>query len=255
MRMDRSGEAPPDAASVLQRVERAVGWARVGVDDHPRGTSCGAVVRSARAGQDPLRGWREALGDQLRAAGNVAPAHLVAAFVLQWWCQVAAVPIGYAASLGPWLMRPAPADLAFELAAGLYPGRITASPGTALDVVPDLAHRLAAAETAYHAVVADVARGFAPEVRMGSRQRWGVVSDTWHATLHAAASAPGALTGTASRQASDAIAASAPGHAPEPAPRRVSCCFLYLLPGCDTCATCPRRRTAPVAAPPRRGAG
>ncbi|HET7399814.1 MAG TPA: (2Fe-2S)-binding protein [Intrasporangium sp.] len=214
----------PDAAAVLHLVDRSVGWVDVGLERRPGDVACGELVRAARAGGDPLKRWRDALRDQLASEGGTVPRHLPAAFVLQWWCQVAAVPLAYAASLGPWVLRPRPDDVAFDLAPGLYPGRIVLDPQTPVDVVDDVAARLAAGRTAYGMLVDDVTRGFAPDVRMGSRQRWGVVEDTWRAALHGAARVPGALTGPA---------AGGP-------PRRVSCCFLYLLPGRHECATCPR---------------
>ena len=74
--------------------------------------------------------------------------------------------------------------------------------------------------TAYLGLVEDVVRGFAPEVVMGSRQRWGVVDDMWQTAVRLADGAAGVAVG--------------------PAPRRVSCCFIYVLPGMRECASCPR---------------
>jgi ferric iron reductase protein FhuF len=55
---------------------------------------------------------------------------------------------------------------------------------------------------------------------MGSRQRWGVVDDMWVAALRLARGAAGESVG--------------------PQPTRVSCCFIYALPGMRECAACPR---------------
>ena len=63
-------------------------------------------------------------------------------------------------------------------------------------------------------------RGFAPDVVMGSRQRWGVVDDVWRTAVRLADGAAGVAVG--------------------PAPQRTSCCFIYVLPGMRECASCPR---------------
>ena len=43
-----------------------------------------------------------------------------AAFVLQWWCEVVATPLAYAAELASVVLDPSPTGLGFELAPGLY---------------------------------------------------------------------------------------------------------------------------------------
>ena len=166
--------------------------------------------------------WRVALRDQQQRTNGVSvPLHVPAAFVLQWWCEVVATPIAYAAELGPWVLDPDPAGLGLELAPALYPSRIVVSPErTRLRVEPSAAKRAGAARAAYDALAADVVAGFAPEVRMGSRQRWGVVDDMWR---------------TAVRQAVGAA-----GRTVDPEPVRTSCCFIYVLPGMHECASCPR---------------
>jgi hypothetical protein len=153
--------------------------------------------------------------------GVAVPAHVAAAFVLQWWCEVAATPIAYAAELGPWVLG-GPVGLGFELAPGLYPDRIVLLPGLAVEVVETKEARLVRARAAYGEVVDAVVRDFAPDVKMSSRQRWGVVEDTWV---------------TARRRAGEAD-----GRPAGPAPWRTSCCFVYALPGCRACASCPRLR-------------
>lgn len=180
------------------------------------------VIAHVRAGSDPLLPWRDALGAQMsqRHAVAVRP-HVPAAFVLQWWCEVAATPIAYAAALGPWVLAPSPAGLGLELAAGLNPHRIVVDPGRAsLVAEPDPARRLERGHTAYLGLVSEVVAAYAPEVRMGSRQRWGVVSDMWDTAVRLAHGAAGEDVG--------------------PASTRVSCCFIYALPGMRECASCPR---------------
>ncbi len=97
------------------------------------------MLTHVRAGADPLEPWRAALGTQMgQRHGVPAPAHVPAAFVLQWVCEIAATPIAYAASLGPWLLVPSSAGLGFELAPGLSPHRLVVDPdATSLEVDDD----------------------------------------------------------------------------------------------------------------------
>jgi hypothetical protein len=203
-------------------VDRALPFTTVTSVPSPATVWCADVLAHVRAGNDPLAPWRAALREQLERRHHVAvPPHVPAAFVLQWWCEVVATPIAYAAELGPWRLAPEPGGLGFELAPGLYPHRVVVDPGrTALEVDEDAARRRARARTAYGDMVGEVVAAFAPEVKMSSRQRWGVVDDMWS---------------TAAR-----LARGAAGQAVEPAPHRASCCFIYVLPGMRECAACPR---------------
>ena len=225
MVQDPRGDAPLGADAVrhvVAQVDRSLPFTTVTCGRSPATVWFADVLDHVRAGSDPLRPWRDALGGQMsqRHAAPVRP-HVPAAFVLQWWCQVAATPIAYAAVLGPWLLVPSGAGLGFELAAGLDPHRIVVDPDRAALVVDaDRARRLERGHTAYLGLVSEVVAAYAPDVRMGSRQRWGVVSDMW---------------GTAVR-----LARGGAGEDVGPEPPRVSCCFIYALPGMRECAACPR---------------
>ncbi|MER7073777.1 (2Fe-2S)-binding protein [Terrabacter sp. NPDC000476] len=207
---------------VADLVDRALPFTSVGTAPSPATVWCGDVVAHVRAGADPLEPWRAALRTQMEQRhGAPVPSHVPAAFVLQWWCEVVAIPIAYAAVLGPWVLTPSGAGLGFELAAGLNPARIVLDPaavGAEADANPQRC--LERARTAYLGLVSEVVTGFAPEVRMGSRQRWGVVEDLWSGTVRRARGAAGQSVG--------------------PEPTRVSCCFIYALPGMRECAACPR---------------
>ena len=222
---DASGDRGADAAAVLdvlRRVDRSLPFTTVTPDASTATTWCADVLAHVRAGADPLAPWREALREQMarRHGVPVAP-HVPAAFVLQWWCEVAATPLAHAAALGPWVLAPDASGLGFELAPGLYPHRIVVDPArTAVVVEPDAARRAVRARAVYDGLVHEVVGAFAPEVRIGSRQRWGVVEDMWANASRLAAGAAGQPTG--------------------PEPRRVSCCFIYALPGMRECAACPR---------------
>ncbi|MEO6999171.1 MAG: (2Fe-2S)-binding protein [Terracoccus sp.] len=211
-----------DIGSVVGRVDAASPFVEIATTGGSATTWLSDVAAHVAVGADPLRPWRVALREQQQGTDAVTvPAHVPAAFVLQWWCEVVATPIAYAAELGPWVLAPEPAGLGFELAPALYPSRIVVLPErTRLWVEPHAGTRAVAARASYDALVADVVAGYAPEVRMGSRQRWGVVDDMWRAAVRRGAGAAGRVVGTE--------------------PVRTSCCFIFVLPGMHECASCPR---------------
>lgn len=211
-----------DIVSVVGRVDAASPFVEIAITGGSATTWLSDVATHLEAGGDPLGPWRAALREQQqRTNAATVPAHVAAAFVLQWWCEVVATPIAYAAELGPWVLVPEPAGLGFELAPALYPSRIVVAPErTSLRLEPEATRRAAAARAAYDTLVTDVVTGYAPEVIMGSRQRWGVVDDMWKAAVRRGAGAAGKTVG--------------------PEPVRTSCCFIFVLPGMHECASCPR---------------
>jgi hypothetical protein len=214
--------ADDSVEDVVRFVDRALPFTTVTTASSAATVWCDDVVAHVRAGADPLAPWRDALRAQLeqRHASAVAP-HIPAAFVLQWWCEVVATPLAYAAALGPWLLAPGTRGLGFELAPGLNPHRIVVDPERATVGTDNVtARRHTRARAAYHERVSEVAAAFAPEVKMSSRQRWGVVDDMWSTASRLARGAAGEPVGTE--------------------PRRVSCCFIFALPGMRECAACPR---------------
>jgi hypothetical protein len=214
--------ADDSVEEVVRQVDRALPFTTMTTTSSAATVWCADVVAHVRAGADPLAPWRDALRAQLeqRHASAVAP-HIPAAFVLQWWCEVVATPLAYAAELGPWLLASEPRGLGFELAAGLYPHRLVVDPErTTLVTDHDTARRRGRARAAYGELVAEVVAAFAPEVKMSSRQRWGVVDDMWSTAARLARGAAGEAVGSE--------------------PRRVSCCFIFALPGMRECAACPR---------------
>lgn len=217
-----SGLGPEAVRSLVGIVDRALPFTTLTCEASPATVWWGDVLAHVRAGSDPLEPWRAALSRQMGLRhGASVPAHVPAAFVLQWVCEVAATPIAYAACLGPWLLLPSGAGLGLELAPGLNPHRIVLAPErAAVEVDEDPARRLERGHTAYLGLVSEVVTAYAPDVRMGSRQRWGVVEDMWGTALRLARGAAGESVG--------------------PEPTRVSCCFIYALPGMRECAACPR---------------
>jgi hypothetical protein len=209
--------SPHPLEEVVHLVDRALPHVTVSTEASGAVTWVADVIAHAAAGADPLAPWRRALAAR---QGSEDKPHVAAAFVLQWWCEVVATPLAYAAELASVLIDPSPTGLGLELAPGLYPSRIVLRPGHVL--VKGAATREAALEAssaAYGQLVSAVVRDYAPDVKMSSRQRWGVVSDMWAIAVRNA-------TGAAGRYA-------------EPA-RRTSCCFIVALPGMQACAACPQ---------------
>ena len=56
------------------------------------------------------------------------PPHVPAAFVLQWWCEVAATPLAYAVRLGEGVVVPDPGGSVSSSRPGLHPHRIVVDP-------------------------------------------------------------------------------------------------------------------------------
>lgn len=201
-----------DAPTLVARLDAALRWSTVTTRRCPATVWCADVA--ARAASDPLAAWRRAVETQQGPTGRP---HVAAAFVLQWWCETVATPIAYAAELARVVLAESGAGLGFELAPGLYPHRFVLDPqAVSVEEVEGTQECRTRGAAAYQALVSDVVREFAPETRASSRQRWGVVEDVWETAL-----------------------ARAQGR---PEPPRVSCCFIYALPGTHECAVCPRIR-------------
>ena len=195
--------------TLVARLDAALPWATATAHASPATVWCADVA--ARAEDDPLAGWRRALEQQ----GYLGFPHVAAAFVLQWWCEAVATPIAYAAELASVVLAESGAGLGFELAPGCYPHRYVVDPVTVTVAEVEREEECRGrGRAAYRSVVSDVVRDFAPEVKASTHQRWGLVEDVW-------------ATAVARAQG-------------RPDPRRVSCCFIYALPGMHACSVCPR---------------
>jgi hypothetical protein len=225
--------AVPTVAEVVRRVDGATPFVSVVTSSPGPTVRLDEVAAHVAAGSDPFAPWRGELNRRQEAsAGRPVPPHVPAAFVLQWWCEVVATPLAGAVATGPWVLSPAPVaagretasvGLGFELAPALHPARVVVDADRwEVRPEPDRAHREAVARELYVEIASPVVAAFAPEVRMGSRQRWGVLHDTWGTAVRRAVGAAGGQVG--------------------PEPWRRSCCFVYLLPGAHECAACPRRQ-------------
>ncbi len=167
-------------------------------------------------GADPTAPWRAALAAGTRRQyRQPAPVAMPGAFVLQWFLEVAAVPAVYAAWHSAVVLDPLRAGLSFELEPHqLYP--VTVQLRTAAATPALLEERLELAHAAYRSAATEFALTYEAEAHLGRRTRLGLVDDVWAMA-----------------------AARARGQGP---PERVSCCFIYALPGVHECSGCPRLR-------------
>lgn len=183
--------------------------------------SCADIVAAQEAGEDPTHWWREAVcAAQTDVYGVPGPPSVGAAFVLGWYLQVVAVPLAFAAALRDWLPDASPEAVRFDLADGQwFPVAVSLAPGPT-ERIPQPQLRFLRAREKYEEHARRFADSYRPGVKMSSRQRYGLVRDTWAEALD------GARTQVL--------------HEPSRLTLRESCCFIYALPGALACARCPR---------------
>ncbi len=186
--------------------------------------SCAEVVQAQDRGEDPTGRWRQVVTDNQGAMyGTTAPAQVGAAFVLQWYLGLVANPVAWAAVLGPYVLNATPEALRFDLTADAwYPCSVSVI-ADGVELVSDDAERLDLAHTRYLEHATRFVEGYRPGVKMGTRQRRGMIRDAWVMAVESAREAFG----------TDPVEHS----------MRESCCFIYALPGANACARCPRRAT------------
>ncbi len=195
-----------------------------------------------------LPGWQSRIGENLRGLHEVVhpsvPATYLMGFYLDAVCRIGALWFGLCGRV-PDL---SPESLWLRISSGGWPeagavsaGPVAVLPGDALAgrpegvrVLPGRTELLAE----YHRQVSSHATrfhdAFRPEVRIGSRQRLGMLDDVIESCLWSV----GDLVGdpfTAAEQAEALVGAN---------PRRIrrSCCFAYRLDPALLCHRCPRRR-------------
>lgn len=177
------------------------------------------LVGATLAGADATAGWRALYREQTARHVGTCPPGMDLTFVLGFVADAVATPAATAAALGPWVLDVRPACVSVALAEPwTHPGRVQLRPG---DFVVDAnaRRRRGRARAAYDAVLVPFARAYAPQARMSSRQRLGIVADMW-----------------------DLAWARAAG---EGTVERAACCLIYALPGAHECAGCPRMRRTP----------
>lgn len=215
----------PDLAALASDITAHIGYVDVVAEGwgSPLPWSCQQILEAQEAGDDPTAAWRDEVGRaQERRYHCAAPPQVGAAFVFGWYLQVVAVPAAYAAVLRDWIPDVSPAALRFDLDdLERYPVAESLG-GDSIKRVTHPQMRLIEARKAYEAHAMRFAESYSPGVKMSSKQRFGLVRDTWAATLDSARTS---VLGEPSRLG-----------------LRESCCFLFALPGAITCARCPRNR-------------
>lgn len=229
---------PDEAQFIVSQISSRIGYLQVMVtrpgEELPH--RCEEVVQAQQSGEDPTASWRHQVSARQESyAGQPVPPQVAAAFVMQWYLGVIAVPLAWAAVLSTWVLDGSPDALSYDLApSDLYPDTIGLRLGKAVRV-PEESERLALARNRYQEHAQCFADHYRPtEVRMGSGRRNGLVHDAWTMALE------------------DARAAVHPGPRPTGRSRRRGCCMIYLLPGAHECEICPRGRRAPETLSPRR---
>lgn len=185
-------------------------------------SSLSEMHRQWAAGADPTGAWRDSLTEMNEQwYGTLPPPQVAGALVLQWLLAVLADTSAHGALAGPCLVDVAPGAITFDLAPACYPDRIGFAAVKPSTLEPQ--ERLEAARAAYLEQAHPVAARYVAGARFGRHQRAAMVRDVWAMAEHAARS-------------SHRLPAGAP-------PERESCCYIYVLPGAQECAACPRRRT------------
>lgn len=232
---------PPHPLDEDVRALRRVGFLRlerVPPPDEPGWLACADLVE----GPEALDAWTRRVAAGLRRAHRREPPPSVApTYLMGWYLDAVAragatwvLVRGRLPDLDPsaLALRETPdgwPDAAAVTATrfGCLPGDVAADhPGAS--VVPDRTALLAALDAAVREHAAAFHQAFRPPVKIGSRQRWGMVDDALEACLWAA----GQLS----------------GEPMAPLGMRRSCCFAYRVDPALLCERCPRR----LDHPPRR---
>lgn len=171
-------------------------------------------------GADPTVAWRhQVAATASRTYGVVVAPTMPAAFVLQWSLEVAAEAGVYAASGLRGIHDPARSGLTFAVhpVQGYPTGARFRELGSLepADGGVDRMDLVAANHATYRRAAAAFAESYQPGVNLGRQQRLEMVDDVWAAAV-----------------------ARSEG---QPPPARGSCCYIYVLPGAQECAGCPRR--------------
>jgi hypothetical protein len=213
-----------DRARLAGQLDGLAEWVDVRAADRvPDGwVSCAELLRAQQAGEDPTRWWRDTVAEQYGVQyGIEPPAQVAAMLVLLWYVSVPAQVAAAASALTGGSSDVSPAGLAFHRhPTQHYPDGIALLPGPELSVA-----EAAAVARAHTRAFVD---SYAPGVKIGSRQRYGAITDEFTGALRLCADAPH-------------LSAAKAAFAVDPdEPLRESCCFIYALPGLTPCAGCPR---------------
>ncbi len=190
--------------------------------------------------------WRAAVdADLARTHGRPPPPQVPATYLMGWYLDAVARVGATWFGLTRRVPDLSPGALALHLAPGGWPDAVALRrtgflclPGDPAATHPDA--RTVADETTLADALRDAATAhagsfhaaFRPGVKIGSRQRWGMVDDA----LEAAAWAAGGLRGAPEGGVRDAAALVGDN----PSRLRRTCCFAYRLDAALVCSRCPR---------------
>lgn len=258
--------AADPVAELAARLDGVAAWLSVrrGFPSGPGWARCSDVLADPGALPRWLGGVARAV--QAQNGGWVPPLVTPASYLMGWYLDVPAYTGGLAFGVARRVPDLDQGSLAVHLAPGGWPDgvallgdRFACLPDDpdadhpAADVVRDeralaqvLRDRVAAHARAFHSV-------YRPPVKIGSRQRWGMLTDVLDTALWTS----GVQTGDEERGVRDAGLVLDGVHPPFTSGSRVyrlvdgcgrprwtrrreSCCFLFHVPGAQACFTCPR---------------
>ncbi|GAA1264194.1 (2Fe-2S)-binding protein [Saccharothrix xinjiangensis] len=209
--------------------------------------------------------WRGALAEWLRDQYGEAPERTTAGYVMSWYLNVVGVLGGVLFHMARRVPSLRPSDVAIKVAGSGRPHTMgvalltddfaclpddPAGNHPAATVVADENALAALLRARFAAHGAAFVAAFGPTVRLGRRMLWAAATDA----LDSAAWTAGQMCGDESSGVVDAalllpaklepFTSASTLRATETGwtRRRESCCFHYVLPGAEACATCPRVR-------------
>ncbi len=260
------GRPDDPVADLASRLDRAATWLSVRRrhPPDPGWVRCSDVLADPEALPRWLDGVARAVAGQ--NGGWEPPLVTPASYLMAWYLDIPAYAGGLAFGVTRRVPELRPESLAVHLDPGGWPDgvallgdRFACLPDDAdadhpaADVVPDeaalgrvLRERVTAHAAAFHAV-------YRPDVKIGSRQRWGMLTDVLDTALWSS----GRDDGEEDRGVRDAAIVLDRTHPPLTSGsriyrlvdgrgrrrwtrRRESCCFLFHVPGAQACFTCPR---------------
>ncbi|MFJ6670135.1 (2Fe-2S)-binding protein [Actinosynnema sp. NPDC091369] len=208
-------------------------------------------------------GWRKALAEWLREQYGEAPDRTTAGYVMSWYLSVVGVLGGLLFHTARRVPSLRPEDVAVRVAAEGRPHVVGVALLTddfaclpddpegnhpAATVVADETALAALMRARFAAHTARFVASFGPTVRLGRRMLWAAATDALDSAAWTAGQLCGDETGGVMDSAlllpakldpftsASTLRATGTGWTR----RRESCCFHYVLPNAEACATCPR---------------
>jgi len=251
-------------AESLARLDAAVSWTTL--QPHPDLQPGWVLCSDLLAGPERFRAWQQEVADAY-AAGDDDGLLTGQGLVLDWYLAAITLPAAGVFHLDRRGLDLSPEQLRVRFGAGGSTLVATAVGSPGFTCLPDdpaatepgatvVADPAALARSVRDAVVAHAERlvaAYSPTTRIGAHGLWGAVTDA----LDVGCMTGGWASGDMVRAAADARLLLGDGVTPlvggsslheiddshgrrHWTRRRVSCCFLYRVPGVQACVTCPR---------------